>query len=229
MILNLEALRAAEPEERLRTIGHELVHIILGDLAGEDAHVSFFLHEGLAQLLAGQSDIGQSVRLAWAMLLRKPIPMTDLIFTFPYAGPQTDLAYAQSAAFVRYIAEKELHYDDTSHLFRDFLSNPEKAKTIFARLSDTEIVVEMERNWHGGEKGSRNLLLILSSSGVLWGFMTLLFLYAYLAKRRTRGAVIAEWEPWERENVQDNPVLPHDPSASEEDDMPPDWRSPGKM
>ncbi|HUT23561.1 MAG TPA: hypothetical protein VM492_04385 [Sumerlaeia bacterium] len=201
IVLNTELLRPAGAVERKRTIDHEMVHLLLGWAAEGEARVPMWLHEGLAQILAGPQSESSTIRLAWAQLFGRLLPMRSLIASFPSEGPKAPLAYAQSESFTQFTATKILGFDNAEAFFRFITQDPERAKTILARLSDGEIVDEVEMRWHHKSRGVQNWFLILSSSTLLWGLIVLLFIAAYIRKRRRERLVVQDWDPWERDEA----------------------------
>jgi len=201
IVLNTELLRPAGAVERKRTIDHEMVHLLLGWAAEGEARVPMWLHEGLAQILAGPQSESSTIRLAWAQLFGRLLPMRSLIVSFPSEGPKVPLAYAQSDSFTRFVAAKVLGFDDAEAFFRFITEDPERAKTILARLSDGEIVDELEMRWHRKSRGVQNWFLVFSSGTLLWGLMVLLFVAAYVRKRRRERLVMQDWNPWERDET----------------------------
>lgn len=204
MVLNIQALAGAEPTERFRVVGHEMVHLLLGRLAGRETAVPAWLHEGLAQRLTGQRNFEGSMQLAWAGVTGHRIPMTRLVSTFPYGGGKSDLAYAESASFAEFVATKGLNFNNSSHFFQQLLKDPERARMIFARLGDYDILNGLEQRWVNESQGwTRNWLVIITSNAILWGVIALLFLATYWIKRYRRERVMADWDPWEREDDGD--------------------------
>ena len=200
MVLNAGPLKRAGANERFRTVGHEMVHLLLGRVANHEAFVPKWLHEGLAQLVTGQgAELDNSVRLAWHSLRGDELPMRRLSTSFPYGGELSDLAYAESASFTSFVAHKELRFNDANAFFQNLLRDPEKAKTIFARLSDPRVVDDMESRWRRQKGKSQDWLLVVTSNFVIWGTVAVLFIVAYWRKRRREKAVMEDWDPWERE------------------------------
>lgn len=199
IVLNGPALLAADPTERFRTIGHELVHVLLGRLSQGRVRVPFWLHEGLAQLVVGEDGVTDPLRLAWAHLWGSRIPMERLIDRFPYGDPQASLAYAQSASFTRFVATRYYYYDNPNHFLHNLLAQPDKARGLFVQMCRKSNVRFLETLWVRSSGGAENVLHIASSTSLLWIGIVLLFLLAYVRKRRRERQVMEQWDAWERE------------------------------
>ncbi|MFP4580866.1 MAG: hypothetical protein ACLFQ6_09065 [Candidatus Sumerlaeia bacterium] len=211
MILNGARLNQVTAFEQYQTIRHELVHLILGSLDTGDAFVPQWLHEGLAQLIPKDSSRQGNVKLAWASLLNRRIPMNHLALSFPYGGANASLAYAQSASFTEFVAKKGYSFDSVEHFFAILIENDAQTRAILADLSDPAKVLALEDAWKQEAGNFTHLLLVIGSQSFLWGGIVLLFVGAYLYKRRKEKAVMQEWDPWEREEDEDD-RRPYDPS-----------------
>lgn len=223
MVLNVQALASAGPTERFRVIGHEMVHLLLGRVAGEGAVVPAWLHEGLAQRLTGQTNFEGSMKLAWAGVTRHWLPFSRLVTTFPYGGDESELAYAQSASFTEFVATKDMAFTNSSHFFRQLLKDPERARIIFARLGDYDILNGLQSRWVEESQGwVQNWLVIITSGAILWGVITLLFIGTYFIKRYRRDEVMADWDSWERDDdgsgASENKLDRYKPDADDEEE-----------
>ena len=92
-----------EPPNDLRTVvRHEVVHILLHDLAG--AYVPRWFHEGLAQLLTGATYLGVSEEdIAFHASTDNLLRFSRLRTGFPRRESALRTAYAQSFSFVSFL------------------------------------------------------------------------------------------------------------------------------
>jgi hypothetical protein len=199
IVLNINALSDLTRSERFRVIGHEMVHLLLDRVADNKAHVPYWLHEGLAQELTGQSDFGGAVRLAWAGLIGRRIPMRRLSSTFPYGTPEANLAYAQSVSFTRYVMEQRLGYPDCRSGFEAWVKNPDRARSLFKQLSNPDEADLLEIGWSRKGGWMSRTILVASGGTLLWGAITALFLYAYFRRKRHERKIMDDWDEWERD------------------------------
>lgn len=81
---------------------HELAHVALGRLV--KGPMPRWFTEGFAILYAGEWSLSRSTTLARATVANAMIPMEDLEASWPGSPTDVDLAYAQSASLVSYLA-----------------------------------------------------------------------------------------------------------------------------
>ena len=107
--LILQAIQVDPPNDLRTTVDHELVHILLDQHVGPNGlYVPRWLHEGLAQVLAGglYLDI-QEEHLALRVRDRTYLPFRSLRESFPSHDPDAlALAYGQSNSFVAFLRRK---------------------------------------------------------------------------------------------------------------------------
>lgn len=199
MILNIEAMRNSNSAERFQTLEHEMTHLLLGALENGQRAVPMWLHEGLAQIMSGENRLGGRMRLALAEVTGNSIPLSRLGVSFPYGGDQSELAYAESLSFTRFVASKAYHFNSAAEFFHALLRNDDQTDAMLRDLSDIDIVSALEFRWRREESRLSHWILLLSGSSPLWGGMALLFLYAWWRKRHRARAVMADWDAWERE------------------------------
>ncbi len=84
-------------------LDHELVHILLGRAFGPRP-VPRWLQEGLAQFYSGEASWERSIALAKNDFGLAPLPLGTITTGFPPDALQAQLAYAQSADFIAWIA-----------------------------------------------------------------------------------------------------------------------------
>lgn len=200
MILNGEPLLTVSAEERFRTVGHEMVHLLLGRIGEGKVRVPAWLHEGLAQTVTGEASQSAQIRLAWAYIRHSLIPIKDLSDNFPYGKPKAELAYAESASFTRFMAAKQFSFTAPTDLFRYMLARPAKAREIVLFLDYPPNIELLEIEWRHQSAGARNWFYIITSGTLGWTLVVLLFLAAYVRKRLRARRVMADWDPWERED-----------------------------
>ena len=200
IILNGEPLLTVAPEERFRTVGHEMVHLLLGRIGAGEVRVPAWLHEGLAQTVTAENGQSAQIRLAWAYIRNTLIPINDLRDNFPYGKSSAELAYAESASFTRFMATKQFLFPTPTDLFRYMLARPAKAREIVVWLDYPPNIAPLEVEWRHESAGARNWFYIITSGTVGWTLIVLLFLAAYVRKRLRARRVMENWDPWERED-----------------------------
>lgn len=81
---------------------HELAHVALGRLV--KGPMPRWFTEGFAILYAGEWSLSRSTTLARATAANATIPIEDLVSSWPGSPTDVDLAYAQSASLVAFLA-----------------------------------------------------------------------------------------------------------------------------
>jgi len=162
------------------TFVHELAHIYLRT-ALDGRSVPRWFNEGFAMLVASEQ-VGERLKTAMgAAATGSYIPLERLVDSFPVDPPTVHLAYAQSMLFVRY-----LHHHGGRDAIPSLLTEVRAGMPFdlaFNRVFDGSVSAWWDRFEDTLDPASA-LLWILSSTAVLWVLVTLLFLYAYLVKRR---------------------------------------------
>ncbi len=105
IFLRAPSARGADPKPLTQVLDHELIHILLGR-AFAPTEVPHWLQEGVAQVYSGEA--GPEVTQALSRGLRSggAFSLADLEGGFPEDPMRAQLAYAQSADFVRWMRFK---------------------------------------------------------------------------------------------------------------------------
>ncbi|MAE77326.1 MAG: hypothetical protein CMJ85_10710 [Planctomycetes bacterium] len=103
-----ERLTSDPPSNLETTLSHELVHTVLGDLELElsagKRRLPRWLHEGLAQDIAGEMLFGANDRMVlFRVRTGRLVPWSALEDSWPDDANESRAAYAQSASFVGYL------------------------------------------------------------------------------------------------------------------------------
>ncbi len=171
------------------TFVHELAHVYL-DSSLEGRPVPRWFQEGFAMLVAGEEVGGRLNSFLGAAATGSFIPLGELVDSFPGDVPRVHLAYSQSQLFVRYLQRvtggtgvkalvRALQDDMPFELAFDhtFAGSPDTTWRKFERTIDPYA------SW----------LVFATSAAVLWMLVLLLFLWAYVRKRRKAAARKAMW------------------------------------
>jgi hypothetical protein len=196
------------------TFDHEVSHMLLYAAAPGVALPRWFV-EGIAIWHAGESVIERLQAAAGAALTDSLMPLTSLATGFPERGHRVELAYAQSALFVAWLA-RERGDERLVALMRRLQDGAAFAPAFLASYG--EPVGDAERRWAEELADSSSLLMFLRDGTWIWVAMALLFLWAYAVRRRTQhdqldlmeasDAVDAAWAALEAERREgEDPTL----------------------
>lgn len=172
---NLVALRAGEdgPGDLAalrRTFRHELAHLALSHATGDRA--PRWLHEGYAQLVAGDWDWQEAWRLR-VSLFREDELLRSLSLDFPAREPDARAAYLLS-----YTAVHELLRTGGEGALASFFAALREGRDVDAALRKVYHLTEaqFEERWRKSVKGRYGWLYLLSRASLFWVFLTLALL-----------------------------------------------------
>lgn len=181
---------------------HEMVHLVMGEQ--ENLHQARFprwLSEGIATYASGEMRLSRLLHLSWAQITGRTIPFDTLLTDFPRDSSEAEVAYAQSYLFVQYIVRK-FGDDAVAILVASVLEEREMARAVNKAFG-----VSMGELLDGFQQYSRakaTWIPVITSSAVLWGVITLLFLYTYAWKRTMNYRRMRRWD--EEESLSDQPA-----------------------
>lgn len=169
------------------TFVHELAHIYLDAAVGERPVPRWF-HEGVAMLVASE-ELGERLKsLMAAAATGSLIPIEELSESFPRNPPLVHLAYAESMMFVRFLDREKGGIRSVIEQLRAGMPF-EHAFTVVYGSSVGDV---WERFVQKIDRTS-SLLVYLTTAGIGWLIITLLFLYVYMKKRRRARARREAW------------------------------------
>lgn len=188
IIMNGDALRANGFEPLGRILVHELVHVYLD--ARCQGPVPRWIHEGLAQMIAGEWS-SQDASAVWATrFLRRLIPLSQIENTFPTEPERQQLAYRQSSSLVEFLV-RERYKGSLRHMVSS-ITGAEGAREL--ELYWTPLHRDaLQAQWRQSLTGWGGWVSLLLSSGVIWGAAAVLLVLGWWLKRRRNRALRAEW------------------------------------
>jgi hypothetical protein len=185
--LNLIVIRAPTGGQSARAVfRHELSHIAVGRLT-RGVMPRWFL-EGLATMQAGDLWSRQGPSLVQAGLADNLLPFDQLRTSFPKGSTDSELAYAQSAAFMQFLADRkgEAGLDD---VIRQVVNG--------STFDDAMIRVfgagprQLENAWRRSLAKWILLVDFVTSRDLIWMVLTVLLAYAgWHARRRRRARMV---------------------------------------
>lgn len=193
---NLIVLQASTRQPVRETLRHELSHIGIGRMARSPVPRWFL--EGLASVREKAPWSREGVSLVWAVRTGQLLPFSALDDSFPAGRLDAELAYAQSADFVQYIAEASSP-DAVSNIVRSVVGG----KAFDAAVADAtgKSVLTLESRWRDSLMRWDLLARVLGSPGLLWGLMSLFVVFAYFDLRRRRRLKLRLLELEERAEI----------------------------
>lgn len=183
----------------LRTLEHEVCHILLARAFGAGHQVPRWLHEGMAIIVAGQWSMQRLSTMTMAVLSGNLLPMDNITHSFPSDKRRAELAYCQSFYFISFLKTK---FGDDA--FRTFLSTYSSCKDFKTALWKSYYLRwdEIEKRWLEYLKVRFSWVPILSSTGTLWFLASLVFIWGYVHKKRKAREQMRQWQLEEQMSSQ---------------------------
>jgi hypothetical protein len=221
-LLALQAPETWEAPDLVELLEHELTHLAL-DEAVAGHHVPRWFNEGLAIHESGELPYGRTKTLWDATLGKRLLPLADLDRGFPADGYSVNVAYAESADFVRFLMR-----DDDRARFGSLIERV-RAGNAFERALDDAYGTDLrklEYEWREEVSHRFGIVPMLTGGGALWVLVSGLAVAAWVKRRRRAKAKLAQWA---REEAEIDAVMAAareravsaQAVASDADDMPP--------
>jgi hypothetical protein len=185
-IILLDARSLLEPEGAI-TLRHELAHVALGQFARDWPR---WFQEGLAQHLAGERIVlTHYAALFRAVTQQKILHFEDLAEGWPEMPADVEVAYAQSADFVAYLAGQ--HGPGAMNQLIEGVAQGEPFEMAFGKAFRSSLDVE-ETHWRSGLSTRFGWLPLTTSMQLVWLVAPALCVVAYARRRRQQAARLAE-------------------------------------
>jgi hypothetical protein len=178
----LKAPRIIGKNPNLRSlIAHEFSHILLHRLSLNEGRrvIPRWFDEGLAMFESKEWKVAESMTLAWAVISNSLLPLSAMERGFPVNEKKARLAYTQSFSTIAYIIQ-EYGEEGLQILLKNLSTARDFEEALVKSFGST--LTEFEKEWMTHLKNNYNFLYILSDSGILWGVITLLFLFTLIIK-----------------------------------------------
>lgn len=170
---------------------HELSHVALHRAVGGHPVPRWF-SEGVAIHQAREHSL-ERIRTLWSgTAAGQLISMSRLSRAFPAKPHHVNLAYAQSADFVRWLLAR----DDGEARFREVIERLGHGQPFETALERTYSIplVNLELDWHDNLNERFKAWPLLFGSGTLWAFAALLIFVAYARRKQSDRKTLKRWE-----------------------------------
>ncbi len=184
-IVLLDSLSLHTPEGPI-TLRHELAHVALGQIGRTWPR---WFQEGLAQHLTGERiAITHYAALFRAVAQQHLYEFEDLAGSWPDRRADVEIAYAQSADFVAYLASH--HGPAAMGQLLDGVAAGEAFELAFGKAFRSSLMVE-ENAWREGLATRFGWLPLTTSMQLVWLLAPALCVVAYVRRRRQQAARLA--------------------------------------
>lgn len=196
IILSVVAPESWFPPDLEAVLTHEISHVALHRAVDGHALPLWFM-EGLATQQAGEHRL-ERVRTLWeAAVGGEVLPLDMVARHFPSRPNQVNLAYAQSADFVRHLLQTPTDRDRLPKLLAKVAEGASFEQAVLTAYR-TDLAY-LEREWRQGLHERFRLLPMVLTGTALWGGIALLAIVAFARRRRQDRDKLARWEQEEAE------------------------------
>lgn len=187
-------IRAGTAKPLTQVLDHEITHVLLGQAFGRQP-VPRWLQEGLAQWVAGEITPELPSRIARGSWRTGLFTLDQLTSDFPSDPSEADLAYAQSADLIAYVATE---YGEEA--IPTLVQSMARGRTVNAAFLDAtgQLASTVDEDWRGSLSTGFLSLAPLSDDFIWLGLAAPLVLVAFWGKRRRNRRVLARWAAEER-------------------------------
>lgn len=176
------------------TFLHELSHVLL--LADQPRRpFPRWFSEGLAVHQSGEGLAKRLDPVLGAAVTRQLIPLSSLEQRFPREGPGLNLAYAQSATFVRWLVQQ--HGGEALRALISEVRGGGVFEARFERIYGASSGA-LFGTWRRAFEKSASWWRVLSNDMLVWSLVSILFLAALVAKRRQNRKRLREMDAEDR-------------------------------
>lgn len=176
----LKPLKSINADNLAVVFRHELAHILIYHRLQSHRAPRWF-EEGMAVLCSGEFEYQRFVLLAQIGLSGNFTPLEQLDDGFPYNSDEARAAYLESESFVSFLMDRL--GPENFPKFLDKLAGGEEFYDALREVSGTGFQ-NLEKDWEHQVRHRYGMIAVLGGSTSLWFLITLLFLTAYLTRRR---------------------------------------------
>jgi hypothetical protein len=196
IVLSVVSPESWFPPDIGAVLTHEISHVALHRAVGGH-DVPLWFAEGLATQQAGEHRLAR-VRTLWeAAVAGDVLPLDVVSRSFPERPHAVNLAYAQSADFVRHMLQSSSDRQRLPRLLAQVAEGAsfEQAVLVAYRMD----LAYLERDWRQGLGERFRLLPLVLTGTALWAGIAILVIVAFARRRRDQREKLAHWEHDEAE------------------------------
>ena len=168
---------------------HEFAHVLLHAIVPERVPVWF--NEGVAMWASHEWRLRQSAAVFYAIFSDGLIPLSDIDDVLAFPSAKADMAYTESLLAVTFL----IHLGGPNAVVAMLSELQAGAPFEVALFRVTgEIPREFEKRWREDVQGRFGLMTLLFSPDLIWLYLTLLVILAYVGVRLRNRATLRRWE-----------------------------------
>ena len=179
----------ASADNLLQVARHEFAHIFLHAIA--PSRVPVWFHEGVAMWASHEWRLRQSAAVFYAVFSENLIPLSEIDEVLSFPSAKADLAYTESLLAVSFLIR--LGGPNAVVVMLSELEADAPFEVALFRVTG-ETPREFERRWRDDVQARYSLMTLLFSPDLIWLYLTLLLLLAYICVRLRNRATLRRWE-----------------------------------
>lgn len=168
---------------------HEYAHILLGRVF-TDQPIPVWLHEGLAMRFSGEWSLSRMVSMSQAVMADRIIPLSRLVRSFPQDERSARIAYVQSYYVISFF-QAEFGSKALGRFLKDYGRGFGFENALY-RATGLKMN-QFDKQWERFVRLRFSWIPIGASAGTLWFVVAVLFLTAYVRKRRRSKKILETW------------------------------------
>jgi hypothetical protein len=176
-----------------KILKHEFTHIALGRAFSRREKIPLWLNEGLAMYESREWDFSRVSTITRAVLTDSLIPLSEITLWFPFEADKAELAYSESFYLISFLISQ--YGKESFHRFLKEYSGGKGLKDVLREVYGIKWE-EFEKKWRNYLKVRFSWFPIVTSTTTLWFLVAIVFILAYVKKKR---ATRLKFEQWERE------------------------------
>ena len=169
---------------------HEYAHILLGRVF-TDHPIPVWLHEGLAMRFSGEWSLSRIVSMSQAVMADRIIPLSELVTSFPQDEQSARIAYVQSYYVISFF-QAEFGTKALGRFLKDYGRGFGFENALY-RATGMKMS-QFDKQWERFIRLRFSWIPIGASTGTLWFGAAILFLTAYIRKRRRARKILEAWD-----------------------------------
>lgn len=195
VLVSLVDPKSFEGTDLVEVLKHELAHVALEDAVGGH-HVPRWFNEGLAIHLSGELAVARLQTLSQASLSGTLLPLADIDRRFPESPHEVNIAYAESADFVRFLLR-----DQDAERFRGLVDRVSRGDSFDRALNDSygSPLRNLEFQWRDDLSHRFSVWPALVGGTAVWMISVAALVAAYVKRRKKAKATLARWAVEEAE------------------------------
>jgi hypothetical protein len=178
-----------------KILKHEFTHIALGKAFSKREEIPLWLNEGLAMYESREWDLSRISTITRAVLTDSLIPLSEITRLFPLEANKAELAYSESFYLISFLISQ--YGKENFHRFLKEYSGGKALKEVLREVYGIKWE-DFEEKWKNYLKVRFSWFPLVTSTTTLWFLVTVVFILAYIRKKKAARLKFEQWEGEEK-------------------------------